>query len=79
MGTTEEPGESLLYDVEQARELERLDRGKPFPGAEPRCPLCEAKVVRHVEAHPYPRGDSPFRVRLVCGNPSCRRWTLYDW
>lgn len=76
---SEEDSERPLYEPAQAAELEKLDRAKPYPGAEPRCPACDAKVVRHVEAHPYPRGDSPFRVRLVCSNPSCGRWTLYNW
>lgn len=68
-----------LYGAEQAAELERLDRAKPYPGGEPGCPLCGAKLIRHVEVHPYPRTDSPFRVRLVCHNRECGRWTLYDW
>lgn len=68
-----------LYDAEQSAELERLDRAKPYPGGEPSCPVCGARVTRHVEAHPYPRADSPFRVRLVCSNRQCGGWTLYDW
>jgi hypothetical protein len=71
--------EPQLYDAAQAAELERLDRAKPYPGGEPACPACGTKLVRHVEAHPYPREDSPFRVRLACPNPACRRWTLYAW
>lgn len=74
-----EGAERRIYEPEQAAELESLDRAKPFPGSEPACPACGTKVIRHVEAHPYPRGDSPFRVRLVCPKPECRRWTLYDW
>lgn len=77
--TPQEGSERRLYEPEPAAELERLDRSKPYPGGEPPCPLCHTKVVRHVEAHPYPRGDSPFRVRLVCPNPACARWALYDW
>lgn len=76
---SDEAADSTLYEPEQAAELESLDRTKPFPGGEPACPVCRTKVVRRVEAHPYPRADSPFRVRLVCPSPACRRWTLYDW
>ena len=79
MTASEETPGSTLYEPAQASELERLDRAKPFPGGEPACPACGTKLVRHVEAHPYPRDDSPFRVRLACPNAECLRWTLYDW
>ncbi len=69
-----------MYSVENAAELERLDREKPIPGSEPSCPVCDHKVARLVERHPAPRADdSPFRVRLICTNPDCQRWTVYDW
>lgn len=69
-----------LLDPLQAEELERLDRDRPIPGGEPECPECGAEMVRTVEEHPAPRADdSPFRVRLICGNEECRRWTVYDW
>ena len=69
-----------LLDPEQAKELEEVDREQPIPGGEPTCPACGSGMVRSVEKHPAPRaGGSPFRVRLVCGAESCRRWTVYDW
>lgn len=69
-----------LLDPEQAAELERMDREHPIPGGEPSCPRCGAEMVRRVERHPAPRADdSPFRVRLVCGDEECRGWTVYDW
>lgn len=69
-----------LLDPLQAGDLERQDREHPIPGGEPECPACGAEMVRSVEARPAPRSDdSPFRVRLVCGNEDCRRWTVYDW
>ncbi|HKK27966.1 MAG TPA: hypothetical protein VKB18_07775 [Gemmatimonadota bacterium] len=69
-----------LLDVLQAAELEERDRARPIPGGEPDCPVCGETMVRRVERHPAPReGASPFRVRLVCSNTDCRRWTVYDW
>ena len=69
-----------MYEARHSSELERLDRENPIPGGEPACPLCEGKISRLVEAHPSPHtGTSPFRVRLVCGNQDCRRWTVYSW
>lgn len=69
-----------LLDPEQAEELEEADREQPIPGGEPWCPACGTEMLRSVEAHPAPRSDgSPFRVRLVCRDGSCRRWTVYDW
>ncbi len=69
-----------LLDPEQAVDLEAADRERPIPGGEPECPACGSEMLRSVEAHPAPRTDgSPFRVRLVCGSESCRRWTVYDW
>ena len=69
-----------LYKADEARELERQDRENPIPGGEPSCPSCGHRVTRVVEAHPAPRSDdSPFRVRLICGNDECGRWTVYDW
>lgn len=69
-----------LYTPDQAERLERVDRDNPIPGSEPECPVCDARTVRIVEAHPAPRSDdSPFRVRLICGNDDCRRWTVYNW
>jgi len=76
------PEENLgpLLDVLQAVELEERDRARPIPGGEPDCPVCGEPMVRRVERHPAPReGGSPFRVRLVCSNADCRRWTVYDW
>lgn len=69
-----------VYELKQAAELERLDRDKPIPGAEPACPVCGTRTHRMVEAHPAPRSDnSPFRVRLICRNDECRRWLVYNW
>ena len=69
-----------LYESGLAAELERADRENPIPGGEPPCPVCDAKLTRLVEEHQSPRvDDSPFRVRLVCSNAECRRWTVYDW
>jgi hypothetical protein len=69
-----------LITPDAAEQLEQEDRKKPIPGGEPSCPTCGAPMVRHVEAHPAPRGgDSPFRVRLVCSSNDCRAWTVYDW
>ena len=69
-----------MIGPEQARELEATDREKPIPGGQPPCPTCGAEMLRLVEKHPAPRGsDSPFRVRLVCGDDDCRAWTVYDW
>lgn len=69
-----------LLDPLVAEELERVDRENPIPDGEPECPECGATMIRSVEEHPAPRaGDSPFRVRLVCGDEDCRRWTVYDW
>jgi hypothetical protein len=69
-----------LYEAEQAAELERADRDNPIPGGEPLCPVCGSKVARLVEAHQSPAtASSPFRVRLVCTNEECRRWTVYSW
>lgn len=69
-----------LFEAEQAGQLQRDDRANPIPNAEPPCPVCNCKIVRLVEAHPAPRSDSsPFRVRLVCTNEDCRRWTVYNW
>lgn len=78
MTETEDTGP--LYDVRLASELEEIDRKNPIPGGEPDCPVCGSKVVRLVEEHKsLTTGDSPFRVRLVCSNAECRRWTVYDW
>ncbi len=69
-----------LYESGHATELERADRKNPIPGGEPPCPVCKAKTTRLVEGHQSPHaGGSPFRVRLVCSNPDCRRWTVYNW
>lgn len=69
-----------LYDARHAKELESSDRERPIPGGEPICPVCGSRTVRQVESHPAPRSDdSPFRVRLVCSNDECRRWTVYNW
>lgn len=69
-----------LFSAKDAEELERVDRENPIPGSEPACPICENRLLRVVEAHPAPRtDDSPFRVRLVCTNDDCGRWTVYDW
>jgi len=69
-----------LYEEKQAAELERADRNNPIPGGEPACPVCGAKLARLVEAHQAPSaGTSPFRVRLICSNEECRRWTIYNW
>jgi hypothetical protein len=69
-----------LYESGHATDLERADRQNPIPGGEPPCPVCNAKTTRLVQEHPSPHmGDSPFRVRLVCSNAECRRWTLYNW
>jgi hypothetical protein len=69
-----------MYEARHSADLERLDRENPIPGGEPPCPLCEGKISRLVEAHPSPHtGSSPFRVRLVCTNQNCRRWTVYAW
>lgn len=74
-----EPARQLL-DPARAEAVEAKDRGKPIPGGEPACPLCGRTMVRHVEKHPAPRGgNSPFRVRLVCGSHDCGAWTVYDW
>ena len=77
-GPAYEPGP--LYEAAHAAELERADRENPIPGGEPPCPICESKTVRLVEAHQGPASTgSPFRVRLVCSNEECRRWTVYSW
>lgn len=69
-----------LLDPEQARELEEADRERPIPGGEPSCPACGSGMLRSVEKPRAPKSDgSPFRVRLVCTDESCRRWTVYDW
>ncbi|NIW35167.1 MAG: hypothetical protein GWN32_00880 [Gemmatimonadetes bacterium] len=69
-----------LYDADHSTSLEAQDRENPIPGGEPNCPVCGAKTVRLVESHHAPIADrSAFRVRLVCSNPDCRRWTVYDW
>ena len=69
-----------MYDVNHAKALEGADRKNPIPGGEPDCPVCGSKIVRLVEQHKsLGTGESPFRVRLVCGNADCRRWTVYDW
>lgn len=69
-----------LYSERDAAELERLDRENPIPGGEPSCPLCDHRLMRIVETHPAPRSDdSPFRVRLVCTDDDCGRWTVYTW
>jgi hypothetical protein len=74
---SDDPGQ--LYDADHSNKLEALDRQNPIPGGEPDCPVCGAKTARFVESHhaPATRG-SAFRVRLVCSNPDCRRWTVYD-
>ena len=69
-----------LYELEHAEELERADRQNPIPGGEPNCPVCGSRTHRIVEAFRSASGGaSPFRVRLVCSNDECRRWTVYDW
>lgn len=69
-----------LLDPEQADELEARDRRHAGPGGEPVCPRCGTTMIRCVERHRAPRSDpSPFRVRLVCGSPDCRAWTIYNW
>lgn len=69
-----------LLAPEQADRVEAADRENPIPGGEPSCPACGADMIRRVERHPAPRSDdSPFRVRLVCSDEACRRWTVYDW
>jgi hypothetical protein len=69
-----------LFEANHAAELERADRENPIPGGEPPCPVCGTKLARLVEAHHAPNtGDTPFRVRLVCSNRECRRWTVYNW
>lgn len=69
-----------LLSPEQAHGVEEADRENPIPGGEPSCPACGAAMIRRVERHPAPRSDaSPFRVRLVCSDEACRRWTVYDW
>ncbi len=68
-----------LYRPEHAAQLERADRANPIPGGEPACPVCGAKIARLVEEHPSPHSSSPFRVRLLCTNEECRRWTVYSW
>lgn len=78
MDDSSAPG--TLYTAHHARQLEQADRGNPIPGSEPSCPVCGAKTARSVEAHQSPAsGTSPFRVRLVCTNDDCRRWTIYNW
>ena len=69
-----------LYDADDSRKLEAADRDNPIPGGEPPCPVCGSKTARLVEARHAPgAGDSSFRVRLVCSNQECRRWTVYNW
>lgn len=69
-----------MFEAPLSAELERLDRKNPIPGGEPPCPVCQGKISRVVEAYPSPHtGSSPFRVRLICANPDCRRWTVYRW
>jgi hypothetical protein len=69
-----------LLDPELSAALEDLDRRHAGPGGEPDCPLCGRTMVRKVEAYRGPRSDeSPFRVRLVCADPACAAWTVYDW
>ncbi len=69
-----------LYDSDHSRKLETADREKPIPGGEPTCPVCGKKTVRLVESRLAPSASgSPFRVRLICSNEECRRWTVYDW
>lgn len=69
-----------LYSSGDAEQLERADRSNPIPGGEPECPVCGSKTVRQVEKHKsLTTGNSPFRVRLVCINEECGRWTVYDW
>lgn len=69
-----------LYEAEHSRQLEAADRDNPIPGGEPVCPVCGAKTTRLVEAHHAPGPEnSAFRVRLICSNNDCRRWTVYDW
>ncbi|MEE9133418.1 MAG: hypothetical protein V3U13_07645 [Gemmatimonadota bacterium] len=70
----------VLYESAHTAELERADRENPIPGAEPPCPVCGAKTTRLVLEHQsHHTGTSPFRVRLVCSNQECRRWTIYNW
>lgn len=69
-----------LYDSDHSKKLETADRENPIPGGEPACPVCGQKTVRLVEAHHAPSAaKTAFRVRLVCSNQECRRWTVYDW
>lgn len=78
--TTDDDQGGPLLDPHLSESLEARDREKPIPGGEPECPACGSPMVRSVEAHPAPRADdSPFRIRLVCTGPVCRRWTVYDW
>ncbi len=78
MAVTDDSGP--LYEAEHAARLEEADRSNPIPGGEPPCPVCGAKTARQVEEHPSPtNGKPPFRVRLICSNEECRRWTVYDW
>ncbi len=69
-----------LYDSDHSKKLESADRGNPIPGGEPACPVCGKKTVRLVETRHAPAASaSSFRVRIVCSNEECRRWTVYDW
>lgn len=69
-----------MYDLGQAKALEAADRQNPIPGGEPVCPVCGSKIVRLVEQHKsLTTGKSPFRIRLLCSNDDCGRWTVYDW
>ena len=69
-----------MYGPDQAQALEAADRKNPIPGGEPDCPVCGTKLVRLVERHKsLGTGESPFRIRLLCTDEECRRWTVYDW
>jgi hypothetical protein len=68
-----------LFDSDHSKKLEAADRENPIPGGEPPCPVCGQKIVRLVETHHAPAEGPEFRVRLVCSNQECGRWTVYDW
>ena len=68
-----------LYESGHATAMERADRENPIPGGEPPCPVCGAKTTRLVEEHQSPHMGSPFRVRIICSNAECRRWTVFNW
>ena len=79
MSDTNDNDLGLLFDSDHSKKLESADRENPIPGGEPPCPVCGKKIVRFVETRHAPPEGSAFRVRLVCSNPECGRWTVYDW